>query len=80
MYPPVGLGQIRISHRHDLQLAGGRLRVPRGTVLWVPHHGATLRACRLLSLLCWRWVSASGPFLACWLSLAWRGLWTTRPR
>ncbi|KAK9832543.1 hypothetical protein WJX81_007874 [Elliptochloris bilobata] len=39
MYPPVGLGQIRISHRHDLHLAGGRIRVPRGTALWVPHHG-----------------------------------------
>ena len=40
MYPPVGVGQIRTSHRHDLQLAGGRIRVPRGTMLWVPHHSA----------------------------------------
>jgi hypothetical protein len=44
MYPPVGLGQIRVSHKHDLALAGGRLRVPRGTALWVPHHGAPARA------------------------------------
>ena len=42
MYPPVGVGQIRTSHRHDLQLAGGRIRVPRGTMLWVPHHSAPL--------------------------------------
>ena len=42
MYPPVGVGQIRTSHRHDLQLAGGRIRVPRGTMLWVPHHSALL--------------------------------------
>jgi hypothetical protein len=43
MYPPVGLGQIRVSHKHDLALAGGRIRVPRGTALWVPHHGAPVR-------------------------------------
>lgn len=38
MYPPVGVGQIRISHTHDLVLCGGKLTVPSGTLLWVPHH------------------------------------------
>ena len=37
MYPPVGAGQVRISDR-DLSLANGRLFVPAGTMLWVPHH------------------------------------------
>ena len=66
MYPPVGVGQIRTSHRHDLQLAGGRIRVPRGTMLWVPHHSTPprllpiistclardLAGCKLLQMLC----------------------------
>lgn len=38
MYPPVGIGQIRVSHSHDLVLCGGKLAIPRGTLLWVPHH------------------------------------------
>lgn len=38
MYPPVGIGQLRVCHTHDLKLAGGRLFVPRGTLVWVPHH------------------------------------------
>ena len=38
MYPPVGIGQIRVSHSHDLVLCGGALTVPRGTLLWMPHH------------------------------------------
>jgi Cytochrome P450 len=38
MYPPVGLGQVRICHTHDLMLCGGKLFVPKGTALWVPHH------------------------------------------
>jgi len=38
MYPPVGVGQVRVSHTHDLRLAAGRLVVPRGTLIWVPHH------------------------------------------
>ena len=38
LYPPVGIGQMRICHTHDLSLAGGRLFVPRGTIVWVPHH------------------------------------------
>ena len=38
LYPPVGIGQMRICHSHDLSLAGGRLFVPRGTIVWVPHH------------------------------------------
>lgn len=37
MYPPVGAGQVRVSDR-DLSLADGRLFVPAGTMLWVPHH------------------------------------------
>lgn len=38
MYPPVGIGQIRVSHSHDLVLCGEKLAIPRGTLLWVPHH------------------------------------------
>ena len=38
MYPPVGVGQVRVSFQHDLVLAG-KLAVPKGTLLWVPHHG-----------------------------------------
>ncbi len=37
MYPPVGIGQIRVSHSHDITLAG-RLHIPAGTQIWVPHH------------------------------------------
>lgn len=37
LYPPVGIGQIRVSRRHDMTLAG-KLHLPRGTMLWVPHH------------------------------------------
>ena len=38
VYPPVGIGQLRMCHTHDLKLAGGRLFIPRGTLVWVPHH------------------------------------------
>lgn len=38
MYPPVGLGQLRVNPKRDLTLAGGRLAIPAGTVVWVPHH------------------------------------------
>ena len=37
MYPPVSIGQLRVSHSHDITLAG-RLLIPAGTVMWVPHH------------------------------------------
>ena len=37
MYPPVAIGQLRVSYSHDITL-GGQLNVPAGTVLWVPHH------------------------------------------
>lgn len=37
MYPPVGIGQLRVSYSHDITL-GGQLSIPAGTVLWVPHH------------------------------------------
>ena len=37
MYPPVAIGQVRVSASHDITL-GGRLRLPAGTVMWVPHH------------------------------------------
>ena len=30
--------QIRISNKVDLVLGGGRLVIPRGTIVWVPHH------------------------------------------
>ena len=35
-YPPVGIGQLRVG-RSDISLAG-QLTVPKGTILWVPHH------------------------------------------
>ena len=38
MFPPVGVGQIRVSHTHDLLLCNGKLMVPRSTLIWVPHH------------------------------------------
>ena len=38
MFPPVGVGQIRVSHTHDLVLCNGKLTVPRSTLIWVPHH------------------------------------------
>ncbi len=38
LFPPVAAGQVRVSQQ-DLSLAGGRLFVPKGTMLWVPHHG-----------------------------------------
>ena len=37
MYPPVGIGQVRISNSHDITLAD-RLHIPAGTCIWVPHH------------------------------------------
>jgi hypothetical protein len=37
MYPPVGVGQLRVSHTHDITLAG-LLHLPAGTQIWVPHH------------------------------------------
>jgi cytochrome P450 len=37
MYPPVAVGQVRVATSHDITL-GGRLRLPAGTVMWVPHH------------------------------------------
>lgn len=37
MYPPVGIGQLRVSNTHDITLAG-RLHIPAGTQMWVPHH------------------------------------------
>ena len=37
MYPPVGIGQVRVSASHDITLAD-RLHLPAGTCIWVPHH------------------------------------------
>lgn len=37
MYPPVSVGQVRVSNTHDITLAG-RLHIPAGTAIWVPHH------------------------------------------
>ena len=34
MYPPVGVGQIRVAEKHDIVL-GGKLHIPAGTILWV---------------------------------------------
>ena len=34
MYPPVGIGQIRVAEKHDIVL-GGKLHIPAGTVMWV---------------------------------------------
>ena len=37
IYPPVGIGQLRCNYKSDIVL-GGQLHIPRGTILWVPHH------------------------------------------
>lgn len=37
MYPPVGFGQVRQALR-DVTLAG-KLRIPKGVIVWVPHYG-----------------------------------------
>ena len=37
MYPPVGIGQLRVTFKHELVLAR-KLTVPKGTIMWVPHH------------------------------------------
>ncbi|CAL8464666.1 g4201 [Coccomyxa elongata] len=37
MYPPVAVGQVRVSNTHDITL-GGRLHIPAGTAIWIPHH------------------------------------------
>ena len=37
MYPPLGLGQIRTS-QEDVAI-GKRLNIPKGVLVWVPHHG-----------------------------------------
>ena len=34
MYPPVGIGQIRVAEKHDIVL-GGKLHIPAGTIMWV---------------------------------------------
>ena len=34
MYPPVGIGQIRVAEKHDIVL-GGKLHLPAGTIMWV---------------------------------------------
>ena len=34
MYPPVGIGQIRVADKHDIVL-GGKLHIPAGTIMWV---------------------------------------------
>ena len=36
LYPPVAVGQIRCNLHRDVVLAG-RLTLPRGTAVWVPH-------------------------------------------
>ena len=37
MYPPVGIGQLRQAQQ-DVSLAG-KLSIPKGTVVWIPHYG-----------------------------------------
>jgi cytochrome P450 len=37
LFPPVAAGQVRVAAQ-DLSLAGGRVFVPAGSMLWVPHH------------------------------------------
>lgn len=37
IYPPVGIGQVREA-TCDVTLAG-RLHLPKGTIVWVPHYG-----------------------------------------
>ena len=36
MYPPVALGQLRVSSS-DFAL-GAQLVVPAGAIMWIPHH------------------------------------------
>ncbi|CAL8472236.1 g11778 [Coccomyxa elongata] len=38
MVPPVGAGQIRVALKDDIVLCNGSLKLPRGTMVWVPHH------------------------------------------
>lgn len=37
MYPPVGVGQTRVCANRDT-MVGGRLLLPAGTIVTVPHH------------------------------------------
>ena len=37
MYPPVGIGQMREALA-DVTIAG-KLKIPKGTIVWVPHYG-----------------------------------------
>lgn len=37
MYPPVGIGQMREALT-DVTIAG-KLKIPKGTIVWVPHYG-----------------------------------------
>ena len=37
MYPPVGIGQLRQAQQ-NVSLAG-KLSIPKGTVVWIPHYG-----------------------------------------
>jgi hypothetical protein len=38
MVPPVGAGQIRVALKDDMVLCNSFLKLPRGTMVWVPHH------------------------------------------
>ena len=47
MYPPVGIGQVRIAEKHDIVL-GGKLHLPAGTIMWVSV-GPSISALSLLA-------------------------------
>lgn len=44
MYPPVGIGQVRVAEKHDLVL-GGKLKIPAGTIMWVSAQPLTIKSC-----------------------------------
>ena len=38
MFPVVGTGTTRVNPRKDVILGNGKLRVPRGTIVWIGQH------------------------------------------
>ncbi|KAK9832710.1 hypothetical protein WJX81_002799 [Elliptochloris bilobata] len=62
LYPPVAVGQIRCNASKDVVLAG-RLTLPRGTAVWVPHaalHMAAFNWPQPDAFLPERWLTEEG--------------------
>ena len=38
MFPAVGTGTTRVNPKKDVVLGNGKLRVPRGTIVWIGQH------------------------------------------